>query len=143
MHYSPFDPFFPPPTSQYHTVPSTPLHSSLTCCFSPPSMMSSRPLQFTTVETVLTGIMDEWPQHRKRKTLIILAICVCLFLVGLPLVTEVRLLDSRLSFPIYSVTVGFKLSHSFHDFFVHVFFFLNWIKKKNLTWITACGAYIV
>ncbi|GFS19317.1 transporter [Elysia marginata] len=44
--------------------------------------------QFATVETVLTGILDQWPQHRDRKTLIILAICVILFLLGLPLVTE-------------------------------------------------------
>ncbi|RUS89737.1 hypothetical protein EGW08_002555 [Elysia chlorotica] len=44
--------------------------------------------QFATVETVLTGIMDQFPQHRKRKTLIILSICVGLFLLGLPLVTE-------------------------------------------------------
>lgn len=44
--------------------------------------------QFATVETVLTGILDQWPQYRHRKTWIILSICICLFLIGLPLTTK-------------------------------------------------------
>jgi len=44
--------------------------------------------QFATVETVLTGILDQWPQFRRHKTLVILGICVALFLLGLPLTTN-------------------------------------------------------
>ena len=44
--------------------------------------------QFATVETVLTGILDQWPQWRHRKTLVILIICFVLFLLGLPLTTH-------------------------------------------------------
>ncbi|GFO44117.1 eukaryotic translation initiation factor 3 subunit f [Plakobranchus ocellatus] len=44
--------------------------------------------QFAMVETLLTGLLDQWPQHRKRKTLIILLLCASMFLLGLPLVTK-------------------------------------------------------
>ncbi|XP_012941783.1 sodium- and chloride-dependent glycine transporter 1, partial [Aplysia californica] len=32
--------------------------------------------QFAMVETVLTGILDQWPQYRHRKTLVICLICI-------------------------------------------------------------------
>ncbi|KAL8595223.1 hypothetical protein ACOMHN_043376 [Nucella lapillus] len=41
--------------------------------------------QFAMVETVLTGVLDQYPHLRPRKTLIILLICFCFFLLGLPL----------------------------------------------------------
>ncbi|BFZ09127.1 hypothetical protein BsWGS_12166 [Bradybaena similaris] len=41
--------------------------------------------QFAMVETVLTGVLDQYPQYRPRKTLVILVICIILFLFGLPL----------------------------------------------------------
>ncbi|RUS82915.1 hypothetical protein EGW08_009338 [Elysia chlorotica] len=44
--------------------------------------------QFAMVETLLSGILDQWPKFRKYKTLVILIICVSLLLLGLPIVTE-------------------------------------------------------
>ncbi|GFO44130.1 Atr-interacting protein [Plakobranchus ocellatus] len=44
--------------------------------------------QFAMVETLLTGMLDTWPQLRAKKTWVILTICIVLFLLGLPLVTE-------------------------------------------------------
>ncbi|KAK3780834.1 hypothetical protein RRG08_059477 [Elysia crispata] len=44
--------------------------------------------QFAMVETLLSGMLDQWPKFRKYKTLVILMICVVLLLLGLPLVTE-------------------------------------------------------
>ena len=41
--------------------------------------------QFAMIETVLTGVLDQFPQLRPRKTLVILSICIILFLLGLPL----------------------------------------------------------
>ncbi|XP_076468790.1 sodium-dependent proline transporter-like [Babylonia areolata] len=41
--------------------------------------------QFAMVETVLTGVMDQYPHLRPRKTLVIFIICCIFFLLGLPL----------------------------------------------------------
>ncbi|XP_012940461.1 sodium- and chloride-dependent glycine transporter 1 [Aplysia californica] len=41
--------------------------------------------QFAMIETVLTGVLDQYPNLRPRKTLVILSICCLLFLLGLPL----------------------------------------------------------
>nr|WLN44358.1 AAT3 [Sinonovacula rivularis] len=41
--------------------------------------------QFAMVETVLTGCMDQFPYLRPKKTFVILIICICFFLIGLPL----------------------------------------------------------
>ncbi|XP_050413379.1 sodium- and chloride-dependent glycine transporter 1 [Patella vulgata] len=41
--------------------------------------------QFAMLETVLTGLMDQFPHLRPKKTYIIAAICAALFLIGLPL----------------------------------------------------------
>ncbi|KAL4226537.1 hypothetical protein ACF0H5_014522 [Mactra antiquata] len=43
--------------------------------------------QFATVETVLTGICDSFPDLRKYKTPIIACICIVSFLLGLPMCT--------------------------------------------------------
>lgn len=41
--------------------------------------------QFAMVETVLTGVLDQYPFLRPRKTLVIFVICIVFFLLGLPL----------------------------------------------------------
>ena len=41
--------------------------------------------QFAMIETVLTGVLDQFPHLRPRKTLVIGSICCFLFLLGLPL----------------------------------------------------------
>ncbi|KAK3101057.1 hypothetical protein FSP39_000622 [Pinctada imbricata] len=41
--------------------------------------------QFAMLETVLTGVMDQYPELRPRKTLVILVICIIFFLLGIPL----------------------------------------------------------
>ncbi|XP_059162593.1 sodium-dependent proline transporter-like [Physella acuta] len=41
--------------------------------------------QFTMIETVLTGIIDQFPKLRARKVFVLLAICIVLFILGLPL----------------------------------------------------------
>lgn len=47
--------------------------------------------QFALLETVTTAVMDRWPEKfdRKRKTFIILAVCVLFYLIGLILCTRV------------------------------------------------------
>ncbi|CAG5118596.1 unnamed protein product, partial [Candidula unifasciata] len=44
--------------------------------------------QFTLVETVLTGILDQWPSYRSRKLWVTLCLCAAMFLLGLPLTTN-------------------------------------------------------
>lgn len=41
--------------------------------------------QFAMLETVLTGVMDQYPTLRPHKTLVILAISIVFFIIGLPL----------------------------------------------------------
>ncbi|XP_063402684.1 sodium-dependent proline transporter-like [Mytilus trossulus] len=41
--------------------------------------------QFAMLETVLTGVTDQWPHLRQHKTIVILIICSLFFLAGLPL----------------------------------------------------------
>ncbi|XP_060081370.1 sodium-dependent proline transporter-like [Ylistrum balloti] len=41
--------------------------------------------QFAMLETVLTGVLDQFPHLRPKKTLVIMCICICFFLLGLPL----------------------------------------------------------
>ena len=47
--------------------------------------------QFALVENIVTCILDEFPQLRKRKAWVVVAICVTLFLLGIPLTTQVSL----------------------------------------------------
>jgi len=49
--------------------------------------------QFSIVETVLTGLIDEFPwisKSRKRTIMFRAGACIMGFLLGLPMVTEVR-----------------------------------------------------
>ncbi|RUS80653.1 hypothetical protein EGW08_011603 [Elysia chlorotica] len=41
--------------------------------------------QFAMIETVLTGVLDQYPKYRPKKTLVIFCICCILFILGLPL----------------------------------------------------------
>lgn len=41
------------------------------------------------LETVLTGVMDQYPTLRPHKTLVILAISIVFFIIGLPLCAPV------------------------------------------------------
>ena len=48
--------------------------------------------QFSTVETVITAFIDEFPQFfnsRKRVVIFRISVCVAAFLLGLPMVTQV------------------------------------------------------
>ena len=46
--------------------------------------------QFATLETVLSGIVDEWPQFLlKRKLAFTAVVCVLQFFVGFPFITRV------------------------------------------------------
>ena len=47
--------------------------------------------QFALVETMLTSYMDLFPQHRKKKWLVLLVICVVMYLLGLVLCTNVSI----------------------------------------------------
>ncbi|UYV62770.1 hypothetical protein LAZ67_2001886 [Cordylochernes scorpioides] len=45
--------------------------------------------QFCTVEALVTGLVDEWPSRlRPHRKLFTLLVCFCLFLLGLPMVTQ-------------------------------------------------------
>ena len=41
--------------------------------------------QFAMLETVLTGVTDQYPELRKQKTWVIMCICIVFFIIGLPL----------------------------------------------------------
>ncbi|XP_070554248.1 sodium- and chloride-dependent glycine transporter 2-like [Ptychodera flava] len=43
---------------------------------------------FATIEMVICAFLDLFPSQRRRKTLCVFIICLCLFLLGLPLVTK-------------------------------------------------------
>ena len=45
--------------------------------------------QFALVETAITSMMDQWPKLRKWKSLVTLATCAAMFILGLPLCTDV------------------------------------------------------
>jgi solute carrier family 6 (neurotransmitter transporter, glycine) member 5/9 len=45
--------------------------------------------QFASVENVFTAILDQFPRLRKRKSWVILIICIVFFLLGLPLCFQV------------------------------------------------------
>ena len=46
--------------------------------------------QFATVETITTSMMDQWPKLRKKKYLVTILFGCIMFILGLPLCTEVR-----------------------------------------------------
>jgi solute carrier family 6 amino acid transporter-like protein 5/7/9/14 len=45
--------------------------------------------EFATLETIITSIVDSFPKLRKRKSLVVLVLCVSSFLLGLPYCTRV------------------------------------------------------
>jgi hypothetical protein len=45
--------------------------------------------QFAIVETLITGVLDFWPRLRRRKWLVVIAVCFCGFLLGIPFTTRV------------------------------------------------------
>ncbi|UYV62769.1 hypothetical protein LAZ67_2001879 [Cordylochernes scorpioides] len=48
--------------------------------------------QFCTVEALVTGLVDEWPSRlRPHRKLFTLLVCFCLFLLGLPMVTQSKI----------------------------------------------------
>ncbi len=44
--------------------------------------------QFTMVETLTTAIMDQWPQLRNKKSLVVIATSLVGFLLGLSMCTK-------------------------------------------------------
>ena len=46
--------------------------------------------QFAIVENIITCILDEFPQLRPRKPWVVIGVCLVLFLLGIPLTTQVR-----------------------------------------------------
>ena len=50
-------------------------------------------LQFATIETIVTSISDEFPKYlRTHKPVFTLGCCVCFFIMGFPMITQVRAL---------------------------------------------------
>lgn len=60
-----------------------------------PSLAS---FQFATIETIVTSISDEFPKYlRTHKPVFTLGCCVCFFIMGFPMITQVgRLLGTGL-----------------------------------------------
>ena len=53
-----------------------------------PSLAS---FQFATIETIVTSISDEFPKYlRTHKPVFTLGCCVCFFIMGFPMITQVR-----------------------------------------------------
>lgn len=50
----------------------------------------NRCFQFAMLESVLTGIVDYFPGLRSKKTLVMLAISIVFFILGLPMTTPVN-----------------------------------------------------
>lgn len=47
--------------------------------------------QFATIETIVTSISDEFPKYlRTHKPVFTLGCCVCFFIMGFPMITQVR-----------------------------------------------------
>lgn len=50
-------------------------------------------LQFATIETIVTSISDEFPKYlRTHKPVFTLGCCICFFIMGFPMITQVRAL---------------------------------------------------
>lgn len=49
--------------------------------------------QFATIETIVTSISDEFPKYlRTHKPVFTLGCCICFFIMGFPMITQVRVL---------------------------------------------------
>lgn len=46
--------------------------------------------EFATLETVISSIIDVFPRLKKRKLLVISALCISFYLLGLPYCTRVN-----------------------------------------------------
>ena len=66
-------------------------------------------LKMVDVETVMTGLMDEFPTLRPHRFKVLLIVCVIFFFVGLPLVTQVVILATPTPPPLLPPT---SLCHS-------------------------------
>lgn len=56
-----------------------------------PSSSHSPLFQFATIETIVTSVSDEFPKYlRKHKPLFTLVCCISFFILGFPMITEVR-----------------------------------------------------
>ncbi len=63
-------------------------------------------LQFAMVETVTTALMDTWPSLRRNrlwKAATVFAVCLVMFLLGLPMATRVGSVASALHLAFSSV----------------------------------------
>jgi hypothetical protein len=49
------------------------------------------------LETVLTGVTDQYPELRKQKTWVIMCICIVFFIIGLPLTCPVSIIYIQMS----------------------------------------------
>ena len=47
--------------------------------------------EFVQIETVVSSLLDEFPQYRKRKSLITLVLCIFMALISLACVTQVNI----------------------------------------------------
>ena len=46
--------------------------------------------EFVQIETVVSSLLDEFPQYRKRKSIITLVLCIFMALISLACVTQVN-----------------------------------------------------
>lgn len=54
------------------------------------------PFQFATIETIVTSISDEFPKYlRTHKPVFTLGCCICFFIMGFPMITQVSQQGSR------------------------------------------------
>lgn len=52
--------------------------------------------QFATIETIVTSVADEFPKYlRTHKPLFTLGCCICFFIMGFPMITQVKTLSSE------------------------------------------------
>ena len=70
--------------------------------------------QFALVETAVTSVMDQWPKLRKKKSLVTLATCAAMFILGLPLCTDVGCSFSLKQFICVKVKANFDESSRFN-----------------------------
>ncbi|XP_022236362.1 sodium- and chloride-dependent GABA transporter 1-like [Limulus polyphemus] len=76
--------------------------------------------QFCTVEALITGIVDEWASVlRPRRKLFTICVIIFLFLMGLPMVTEVSHYHLQLSIHPTYVHIRTHLYHTFIAYISH------------------------
>lgn len=56
------------------------------------------PFQFATIETIVTSISDEFPKYlRTHKPVFTLGCCICFFIMGFPMITQVTGGEDRMA----------------------------------------------